>query len=132
MADNDLTEIFLDKAGEALAGAQSEYANGRYNNCANRAYYAYFQAAIAALIAAEITPRGSQWGHDFVQGQFVGQLINRRKVCSADLRQVLSNTLALRQTADYEHRRVTEREASRALRWARPLLEAVQTGGEAR
>src|SRR5205823_6359850 len=38
-----------DKALESLAGAESELANGRYNNAANRAYYACFQAAIAAL-----------------------------------------------------------------------------------
>ena len=30
---------YLDKAIESLAGAESEYANKRYNNCANRCYY---------------------------------------------------------------------------------------------
>lgn len=51
---------YLDKAIESLAGAESEYANKRYNNCANRCYYAMFQAAIAALIAAGIRPRASE------------------------------------------------------------------------
>ena len=41
---------FLAKAQESLAGAESEFAAGRYNNCANRCYYACFQAAIHALI----------------------------------------------------------------------------------
>jgi len=50
MVDSEAeAELFLEKAGEALAGAESEFANGRYNNCANRCYYACFQAAIAAL-----------------------------------------------------------------------------------
>lgn len=35
--------IYLTKAEESLLGAESEYANGRNNNCANRCYYAAFQ-----------------------------------------------------------------------------------------
>jgi uncharacterized protein (UPF0332 family) len=34
--------IMLKKALESLAGAESEFANARYNNCANRCYYACF------------------------------------------------------------------------------------------
>jgi hypothetical protein len=34
----DATDVFLAKAEESLAGADSEFANGRYNNCANRCY----------------------------------------------------------------------------------------------
>ena len=33
---------YLEKAAESLAGAESEYVNGRYNNCSNRCYYACF------------------------------------------------------------------------------------------
>lgn len=76
---NAPTSAFLEKARESLAGAESEYVNERYNNCANRCYYACFQAAIHALQQARIRPGGGQWGHDFVQGQFIGLLINRRK-----------------------------------------------------
>ncbi|HEU5432403.1 MAG TPA: hypothetical protein VFU81_12115 [Thermomicrobiales bacterium] len=43
-------DIFLHKAQESLAGAESEFVNDRYNNAANRAYYAVFQAAIHALL----------------------------------------------------------------------------------
>ena len=42
-------ELYLRKALESLAGAESECANRRFSNCANRAYYAAFQAAISAL-----------------------------------------------------------------------------------
>jgi uncharacterized protein (UPF0332 family) len=75
------SEFYLAKAQESLAGAESEFANGRYNNCANRSYYACFQAAIAALLHAGIQPRSpqGQWGHDFVQAELIGQLINRQK-----------------------------------------------------
>jgi hypothetical protein len=44
------TTIYLAKAAESLLSAESEYVNGRYNSCANRCYYACFQAAIAALL----------------------------------------------------------------------------------
>jgi len=98
-------EVFLGKAEESLAGAESEYANRRYNNCANRCYYACFQAAISALLRAGIHPSGrsSDWGHDFVQAQFNGQLINRRKIYPSSLRDALRLTYALRETADYNN-----------------------------
>ncbi len=68
--------VFLDRARESLAGAESEFVNHRYNNSANRSYYAVFQAAIHALLAAGIRAPGAtdHWGHDYVQAQFVGQL----------------------------------------------------------
>jgi HEPN domain len=73
-------DVFLQKALESLDGAESEYVNDRYNNCANRAYYACFQAALYALKQAGVRSPGSrvEWGHDLVQAQFIGQLINRR------------------------------------------------------
>jgi uncharacterized protein (UPF0332 family) len=37
----DIT-IYLAKAAESLQTAESEFANGRYNSCANRCYYACF------------------------------------------------------------------------------------------
>lgn len=66
---------FLEKALESLAGAESEFVNGRYNNSANRCYYAAFQAAIAALQRAGVRPSRGQWGHEFVPSQFEGVLI---------------------------------------------------------
>lgn len=56
-------DIFLEKALESLIGAESEFINGRYNNCANRCYYACFQAAIAALIDAGLGTDYQQWSH---------------------------------------------------------------------
>jgi uncharacterized protein (UPF0332 family) len=47
--EDDIT-IYLAKASESLLTAESEFVNGRYNSCANRCYYACFQAAIAALL----------------------------------------------------------------------------------
>jgi len=129
----DTSLLFLEKALESLAGADSEYANDRYNNCANRCYYACFQAAIVALSRAGIRPRGAsgEWGHAFVPAQFDGELINRRKLYPSELRGTLNRTYKLRSKADYEAVVVTQTEASRALRRTRGFVDAV-SGGEQR
>lgn len=120
--------IYLAKADESLLGAQSEVDQGRYNNAANRCYYACFQAAIAALQQANISPPGGreEWGHAFVQAAFVGQLINRRKFYSPGLRQVLARNLTLRHKADYTGDLVTQRQAERAVQRTRELLAAIR------
>ncbi len=130
MNDDDAT-LYLAKAEESVAGAESELANARYNNCANRCYYACFQAAIAALLRAAIAPTSGrgQWGHDFVQGQFVGLLVNRRKLYPAELRDTLALNLKVRQAADYDLDQVTETQASRALRRTQRFVAAVERGG---
>jgi uncharacterized protein (UPF0332 family) len=68
------TAIYLTKAIESLLTAETESINGRYNSCANRCYYACFQAAIVSLLSEGIRPAG-HWNHQFVQAQFVGVLI---------------------------------------------------------
>ena len=83
-----------------LRAAESEFANGRYNSCANRCYYACFQAAIAALLAEGIRARG-QWSHEFVQGQFVGVLINQRHLYETQLRRVLADNQHVREGLDH-------------------------------
>lgn len=128
----DERSIFLAKAEESLAGAESEFSNGRYNNCANRCYYACFQAAIVALLDDGIRPGGgrAEWGHAFVQSQFVGQLINRRKRYSSRLREVLAQALILRERADYRLAYVGEVQANRNLDRVRAFLAAVKAGGQ--
>lgn len=125
--------VYLEKAVESLAGAESEYVNARYDNCANRCYYACFQAAIHALGSAGIVYHGPRatWSHERVQAEFVGQLINRRKVYPALLRDVLPRNLAVRETADYDLDFVSETQASRALRRTRTFVGEVvrQEGG---
>jgi uncharacterized protein (UPF0332 family) len=129
----DPNSFFLDKALESLAGAQSEAANRRFNNVANRCYYATFQAALYALAHAGIQPQGAQWSHEAVPAAFASQLITRRKLYSADLRDVLDRLHQLRLKADYRRDVVTEREARQALQRAQAFLAQVQTrGGERR
>jgi uncharacterized protein (UPF0332 family) len=124
---------FLEKAHESLLGAEAEFAAGRYNNAANRAYYACFQAAVVALSRAGIRPPRADryWSHAFVQSTFTGQLINRRKLYPADLRQVLADTYALREAADYdEGSHVIPLKVERALRRARAFVQAIGAQGD--
>jgi uncharacterized protein (UPF0332 family) len=125
--EQDIT-IYLVKAAESLQTAESEFANGRYNSCTNRCYYACFQAAIAALLAEGIRPRG-QWGHEFVQGQFVGVLINQRHLYDTQLRRVLADNQTVRETADYRPELVNATQASRALRRTRTFVAVVRQRG---
>lgn len=124
-------QAFLVKAEENLASATSEFANGRYNACANRCYYACFQAAIAALLRIGIRPSdGGGWGHAFVQAQFAGQLIARRRLYSGQFRDVLTRLQAVRNRADYEPAPVSEPQARRALARAREFVAAIQGQGD--
>src|SRR5437899_2303918 len=125
------SRIYLDKAVESLEGAASEFVNRRFNNTANRSYYACFQAAIHALLQEGIMPPGPKedWGHDFVQAEFIGQLVNRRKRYPADLRQTLLQNYRLRVIADYERDWVNEIRADRAVRRATEFVEAIRERG---
>jgi uncharacterized protein (UPF0332 family) len=120
--------IYVAKATESLLSAESEFINGRYNSCANRCYYACFQAAIVALLREGIRPAG-QWGHAFVQAQFVRMLINQRKRYDAELRRVLADNQTLRDQADYRPELVTATQAGRALRRSRAFVTAIRQGG---
>ncbi|MHB8574646.1 MAG: HEPN domain-containing protein [Dehalococcoidia bacterium] len=68
MPDDEQSAAFWEKAMENLESARSEFGFGRYNACANRCYFACFQAAIVALARGGIVPRGrdAMWGHAFV------------------------------------------------------------------
>jgi uncharacterized protein (UPF0332 family) len=126
-----MSREYLEKTVERLAGAESELANRRFNNCANRCYYACFLAAIAALLEAGIQARspGGLWRHEYIQAQFVGQLINRRSRYPATLRRSLSDNLLLRQKADYETDMISEIQAHRAVRRTRQFVDAIRSSG---
>jgi uncharacterized protein (UPF0332 family) len=123
--------LFAQKARASLAGAESEFVHGRFDNCANRCYYACFQAAVAGLARHGVVPpggAGAAWSHAIVQAQFVTQLIDRRKRYPASLRDTLSRTMTLRQAADYTTDAVTQTQAERALRRARTFVQAAESG----
>lgn len=124
----DDASIFLAKAEASLAGAKSELDHRRFDNCANRSYYACFQAAVAVLSNVGVQPGGrdGRWGHDFVQARFVGDLINRRKVLGGEHRDTLERLFIVRQIADYKGSQISETQAVRGLRRTRNLLADVR------
>jgi uncharacterized protein (UPF0332 family) len=118
---------FLNKARESLVGARAEYEAGRYNNAANRSYYAVFQAAIHALQleGIRLPGGGTSWGHSFVDAQFSGLLVNRRHRYEPALRTIVGDNRSLRDDADYTTIQVTQVRASRAVQRAERLVRAV-------
>jgi uncharacterized protein (UPF0332 family) len=125
----DTGELYLAKARASLDGARSELEQRRFDNVANRSYYACFQAAVAALIWAGLRPPGGAgtWDHGFVQARFVGELINRRKLYASDLRDTLSATMRQRHKADYQYDSVTADQAIRMVRRATRFVEEVRS-----
>lgn len=123
----DDASIFLAKAAASLAGAESELAHRRFDNCANRSYYACFQAAVAALSAIGVQPpgRGGRWGHEYVQARFVGDLINRQKVFSREHSDTLERLFVVRQVADNKLQNVSEVQAMRGVGRADRFVAAI-------
>ena len=118
---------FLDKARESLIGARIEFEGGRYNNSANRSYYAVFQAGIHALQVegVRLPPGATEWGHAFVDSQFSGLLVNRRHRYGTNLKAVIRENRKLRRDADYTTDNVSAVRAARALQRAGRFVEAV-------
>lgn len=130
MSEKEQVDAYMRKAAESLAGAQSEYDTRRFNNSANRAYYAAFQAAIAALLREGIRTSDGNWPHTFVQSEFAGRLINRRHRYPSGLRGTLSDLQRFRHRADYRHASITRTDANTAMRRSREFVEAVRPGSE--
>jgi uncharacterized protein (UPF0332 family) len=109
--------IFLLKAREAIKVAQLSLDHGCLNSAANRAYFATFHAARAALVAAGLSPTDRPWSHKAIQSAFA-QLIHRKKVYSAHLKGVLAELRSARDLADYRPEGVSSRAARNAVQKA--------------
>jgi len=119
-------EHWLAKAQECLASAEADFAAGRHNSVANRAYYAGFHAAIAALMEADIRPQGKAWEHRFVFSEFSGKLVTRRKAFSARFTRSLQRLYESRIVGDYRTENVPVRISQAMLIEASTLVQAVQ------
>ena len=130
MVNQQDLEAFLAKAEESPCSAESDFAHLRYKSCANRCYYACFQAAVAALGAAGVGPReqSGQWGHGSLQASFTGLLINRRKLRPSWLGDALRTARALREVADYQPTPITEKQAEWGLRRCTEFVQAIRQG----
>ena len=121
-ASND----YLTKAVESLQSAESDFRASRYNSCANRCYYACFQAAVAALVHEGIRSSSGRWKHSFVHSAFAGSLINRMALYPTVLRRTLTDLQLQRNRANYTTDLISEFEAYYGLRECRTFVSAIQ------
>jgi uncharacterized protein (UPF0332 family) len=125
--------IRLRKAEQCLAGAALAVRHGQYNNAANRAYYAVFQAAIAALSAAGVEPPAPRyWSHDFVLREYCRQAPDDGGRYAGSCRTTLKALQDVRLKADYETEALSRITGERALTLAQDFVDAVRQriGGE--
>ncbi len=115
---------FLSKAKENLKIAQLSFDNECYNACANRSYFASFQAAIAALAANGIQSNKNE--HAWVQSEFNLQLIKRKKVYPAVFKKYLPNMQIERNVADYSKKDISRKVALRQFSHAKEMIGLIE------
>jgi uncharacterized protein (UPF0332 family) len=93
----------------------------------SRAYFAAFQAAIAALLAlTDYHRRGQYWDHGEVAAEFTRRLIRQRKVFASDLASILDDVKTRRHQADYSTFAMSDKIAQRVLDRAKRLVARVE------
>ena len=116
--------VYLAKARNSPRTAQSAYEQRDFDSCVSRAYFAVFQAEIAALI--KLTEfRQNQWGHDRVQEEFNRRLIRARKLFPASLRSIHNDLLGRRRLADYTDQHISVRMAEECLRKSAAMVMTI-------
>jgi uncharacterized protein (UPF0332 family) len=117
-----MKDAFLFKAQENLAVAEWSYANGHFNACANRAYYAAFQAAVAVLAHFGLLRSSERIEHRAIQGSFATGLIHQRKIFPNYLKSYLPALQEVRDDADYDAQLLSKSEATKQLRKAKEFI----------
>ncbi len=119
-----MTTAILDKAAKALASARLLLDAGDSDGATNRAYYAMFDAALAALTwagALQSPPRT----HGGLIGSF-GQHLVQTGLVTADLGRSFNRVQELRLTADYLAEPVPLDKAKAAIEEAATFVATIQ------
>ena len=113
---DELDEL-LNKSKENIEAAKILFNNKLYNASANRSYYAAFHAAIASMNNANIIKinHTELMSHKSAQAIFVKELILKRKIFSSNIKSYLTDSLRVRNIADYYAKGVSKKIASRQL-----------------
>ena len=126
-------QTFFTKAQSNLEAAERDYAHRAFDPCVSRAYFAAFQAAIAALLAlTDYRRRGQYWDHGEVAAEFTRRLIRQRKVFASDLAGILDDVKTRRHQADYSTLVMSDKIARRVLDRAKRLVARVEVALAAR
>jgi len=118
-----MTEDLLLRARQAVQSAKTLLSTGDFNGAVNRAYYAMFYAAQAALAHRGVEATTSK--HGIVVGRFGQHLVKTRSL-PRSLGTSLNQMLELRQKADYGGTGVTPVDAERGLSQAEAFVAAVE------
>ena len=112
------------KAKESLDASELCLGAGLYNACANRAYYAMFQSAVAALERQGF--QRNTWSHPGLQRTFTQELVHRRKLCPNQFSTYLHKGLYWRNMADYSDTDISKKRAEQLLNWARNFVSKIE------
>jgi uncharacterized protein (UPF0332 family) len=118
-----MIDEFLQKAGKNLEAARLCFENALYDASASRAYFAAFQAAVAALLQA-----GEQHGkfdHKWVQATFSEKLIKRRKMFPGRFRAYLIEMQIRRNEADYSGESIGKKKAAELLKRSTEIVSEI-------
>jgi uncharacterized protein (UPF0332 family) len=116
----------LRKASRAVASAELLFAAGDFEGACNRAYFAMFDAARAALVAvvgADVDEAVRT--HNGLIAAFSLHLVKTGRV-PAELGKALNGAEELRLIADYRGDAVGDREARRVAQQAREFVDAMR------
>ncbi|MBF0101370.1 MAG: HEPN domain-containing protein [Desulfobacterales bacterium] len=119
-----MKDVYLRKSEESLNAAKSCFELEYYNSCINRAYYAMFQAAGAALFREGFRPKSQKIGHDWVQAEFSKVFIWGNKRFS-HLKGFLNIVQEVRDIADYSGEYIEKKKAKRTLDKAIIFVEEI-------
>jgi len=119
-----LDSIFLTKAKRNIQAAQLLFDHQMYDESANRAYYAAFQAALAALAVLGIHVEGMS--HEAAQSTFNTELIHRRKVYPGRFKSYLPELQTIRIQADYSLKITSKKSAADQVKQAKEFVEHIE------
>jgi len=119
-----LNSIFLIKAKRNIQAAQLLFDHQMYDESANRAYYAAFQAALAALSVLGIHVEGMS--HEAAQSTFNTELIHRRKIYPGHFKSYLLELQAIRIQADYSLKLTSKKIAMTQIKHAKEFVEHIE------
>lgn len=114
---------FLDKAGRAAASARLLLNAGDVDGACNRAYYAMFDAARAALLIAAGDASEARTHNGLIAG-FGLRLVKPGHV-SVQLGKALNRVFEIRQAADYTEQAVSQENAGWAVDQADAFVAAM-------
>ena len=122
-----MSEMFLARAKENIAAASELFLSEKYNASANRAYYAAFHAAIAALMHFG---HATDIDHKPVQASFNRFLLHERKIFPASMKTELLNLQNVRGEADYRDG-IGKKRAAAQLKQAEQFVSVIFSAIEA-